>query len=89
MIAAIPQPDASDYAIISVAWPARPWMRASLLLALDERSHHTMRVLSEWCTQGARVVLVSLGNGFIEMRRRQSLERLKVLLVAEDRLSLP
>jgi hypothetical protein len=86
LVAAIPQPDDRDYAIVSVLWPARPWMKASLLVALDGTPEHAMAVLSTWCAQGTPVVLRSPADGLVELRRRQSLQRLNVRLIAEDRL---
>jgi hypothetical protein len=87
LVAAIPQPDDRDYAIVSILWPARPWMRASLLVAIDDCPQRTMAVLSGWCSQGTPVVLRSPADGLVELRRRQSLQRLNLRLIAEDQLS--
>ena len=70
--------------LLSVGWPARPAQAATLLVALDGTDQRSLEWLSQWCTTQASVAPTRRDDGELELRRRQSLERVHGVLLAED-----
>jgi hypothetical protein len=66
-----------------VGWPAYPRRASTLLLALDSGDDRSVSLLSRWCSTQASVSPTRRGAR-MELRRRQSLERVHAVLVAED-----
>jgi hypothetical protein len=81
--AVVPQPDERPLVLLLVVWPARPQLAATLLVALDGGDHRSVPLLSQWCADRASVTAARRGRD-LEFRRRQSLERVHAVLVAED-----
>lgn len=81
--AIVPQPGEQPLVLLLVDWPAHPQRAATLLVALDgdERS---VPLLSQWCATQASVSPTRQGGADLELRRRQSLERVHAVLLAED-----
>ena len=82
--AVIPQPDERPLILLRVAWPAHPQLEATLLIALASEDHRSLPLLSQWCMTGASVSPVRREGASLELRRRQSLERVHAVLIAED-----
>jgi hypothetical protein len=82
--AIIPQPDEPPLVLLRVDWPAHPQQAATLLVALDSDDHRAVSLLSQWCATQASVSPARQGAANLELRRRQSLERVHAVLVAED-----
>jgi hypothetical protein len=83
--AVVAQPDDQPLVLLSVGWPARtPPQLATLLIALDGDDQRSLAVLSRWCAGEASVSPVRQAGAGLELRRRQSLERVHAVLVAED-----
>jgi hypothetical protein len=82
--AVIPQPDERPLVLLRVAWPAHPQQEATLLIALASEDHRSLPLLSQWCMTGASVSPVRREGAGLEFRRRQSLERVHAVLIAED-----
>jgi len=83
--AIIPQPDERPLVLLLVDWPAHPQRAATLLVALDRDDDRSVPLLSQWCATQASVSPTRQGGAGLELRRRQSLERVHAVLVAEDR----
>jgi hypothetical protein len=82
--AVVLEPDEQPVVLLYVDWPAHPQRVATLLLALDRDDRHSLPLLSQWCS-GQASVSPSRGHGpEVVLRRRQSLERVHAILVAED-----
>ena len=82
--AAVPQPDELSPVIMQVGWPAHPERIATLLVALDDRDEQrAVSLLCQWSASGAPVATLRRGVE-LELRRRQSLERVHAILLAED-----
>jgi hypothetical protein len=79
-----PQPDERPPVLLLVDWPARPQRAATLLVALDRGDHRSVPLLSQWCATQASVSPTRRGKADLELRRRQSLEWVHAVLVAED-----
>lgn len=84
MQAVVPQPDGQPLVLLQVGWPAHPRESATLLVALDRGDERSLSVLSRWCIQQASISPVRQAGAELELRRRQSLERVHAVLVAED-----
>ena len=82
--AVIPQPDEPPLVLLRVAWPARPQVEATLLIALAAGDHQSLPLLARWQLTGAAVSPVRREGAALELRRRQSLERVPAVLIAED-----
>ena len=82
--AIVPQPDGRPLVLLLVDWPAHPQRAATLLVALDSGDHRSVSLLSQWCATQASVSPARQGEADFELRRRQSLERVHAVLVAED-----
>jgi hypothetical protein len=84
--AIIPQPDEPSLVLLLVGWPAQPRAEATLLVALDAADHRSVPLLTQWCATKASVSPTRRGGAALELRRRQSLERVHAVLMAEDRV---
>jgi hypothetical protein len=82
--AVIPQPDDRPLVLLRVAWPAHPQLEATLLIALAAEDHRSLPLLAQWSVTGASVSPVRRAGAGLELRRRQSLERVHAVLIAED-----
>ena len=81
---AVPQPDELSPVIVQVGWPAHPEQAATLLVALDDHDEQrAVSLLCRWSASGAGIAALRRGAE-LELRRRQSLERVHVILLAED-----
>ncbi|HEY6496761.1 MAG TPA: hypothetical protein VIZ43_26085 [Trebonia sp.] len=80
---AVPQPDRLSPVIVQVGWPAYPDRIATLLVALDHDERRAVSLLAEWSASGAAVAALRHGTE-LELRRRQSLDRVHAILLAED-----
>ena len=67
-----------------VGWPAYPERVASLLVAFDHDEAGVLSLLCQWSTAVAAVLALRQGAE-LELRRRQSLERVHATLLDEDR----
>jgi hypothetical protein len=80
--AVVPQPDEPPLVLLLVSWPAHPQRASTLLLALENGDDRSLPLLSRWCSTRASISPARRGA---EMElRRQSLERVHAVLVAED-----
>jgi len=82
--AIVPQPGEQPLVLLLVDWPAHPQRAATLLMALDSGDDRSVPLLSQWCATQASVSPTRQGGADLELRRRQSLERVHAVLVAED-----
>jgi len=82
--AVVAQPDEQPMVLLHVDWPAYPQRAATLLLALDRDDRHSLPLLSRWCADHASVSPARQDGAQLTLRRRQGLERVHALLVAED-----
>jgi hypothetical protein len=82
--AVVAQPDEQSLVLLHVSWPAHPQREATLLLALDRGDRRSLSLLSQWCAGGASVSPARRDGAELELRRRQSLDRVHAVLVAED-----
>jgi hypothetical protein len=80
--AVIPQPGEQRLVLLRVGWPAHPRQASTLLVALD--TGESLDLLSQWCDRQASVAPVRRQGAELELRRRQSLERVHAVMVAED-----
>ena len=85
LLAVIPQPGGQPpLVLLHVGWPEDPPRAATLLVALDKRADRSLSLLSQWCAGHASVAPVRCEGAELELRRRQSLERVHAVIVAED-----
>jgi hypothetical protein len=82
--AVVAQPDDQLLVLLHVIWPAHPGRTAMLLVALDQGDRRSLPLLSRWCACHASICPLRQPGTGLELRRRQSLERVHALLVAED-----
>jgi len=82
--AVIAQPDDQSVVLLHVGWPAHPDRQATLVVALDEGETRPLSLLSQWCATAASVSPLRGNSAELELRRRQSLERVHAVLIAED-----
>ena len=87
--AVVPQPDEQSLILLLVGWPARQQKAATLLVAVDSDDHRSAQLLARWCETQASVSPTRCGGAHLEFRRRQSLERVHAVLVAEDAMPWP
>jgi hypothetical protein len=78
------QPTEQSVILLDVVWPAHPRQAATLLLALASDDVRSVPLLSEWCTNHESVAPRRLDGAELELRRRQSTDRVRALLMAED-----
>lgn len=84
LLGVVPQPDSQPLVLLHVAWPAYPQRQATLLVALDRDDTVSLSLLSQWCAGAASVSPLRQYGCELELRRRQSLERVHAVLLAED-----
>ena len=82
--AVVPQPSDQSLVILEVGWPEHPSRVATLLVALDRSDQRSLPRLCRWCAGRASVSPTRHEGAELELRRRQSLERVHGILVAED-----
>ncbi|HEY5354105.1 MAG TPA: hypothetical protein VIK57_16775 [Streptosporangiaceae bacterium] len=87
--AVIPEPGGQPLVLLQVGWPAHPRQTAALLVALDHGDERSVPLLAQWCTRQASVAPVRQQGSELEFRRRQSLERVHAVLVAEQLMAIP
>ena len=80
----VPQPGGQQLVLLHVGWPKQPPQAATLLVALDSGDHRALALLSQWCARQAPISPVRQQGAALELRRRQSLERVHAIMVAED-----
>jgi hypothetical protein len=76
-------PDDPLVVLLFVEWPARQ-RTATLLLALDSGDRRSRQLLAEWSADQVAVAPSWRDGSRIELRRRQSLARVRGLLMAEQ-----
>jgi hypothetical protein len=77
-------PGVPHEALVLVDWPAHPERSSTLLVDLGIQAENPARLLEQWCAERAPVSPSRVdGNEFI-LRRRQSMERVRCRLLAED-----
>ncbi len=79
----VAQPDEQPLVLLHVDWPAHPRQEATLLVALARGDTGSLALLSQWCAAAASVSPVRRYGAELELRRRQSLERVHAVLLAE------
>ena len=79
----VAQPDDQTFVLLRVEWSA-PRREATLLVALGRDDTGSLSLLSQWCAAAASVSAVRRYGAELELRRRQSLERVHAVLIAED-----
>ncbi|MFI6996630.1 hypothetical protein [Nocardia sp. NPDC050175] len=82
--AVVAQPDQESLVLLHVDWPAFPQRNATLLVSLDEGDPRSLLVLSQWCACQASVSPARPCGEMMELRRRQSLQRVSGVLLAES-----
>jgi len=84
--AVVPQniPGEPSLVLVLVEWPAHRERSATLLMDLGRADQRSLPLLSQWCAARASVSPARRPGGELELRRRQSLERVRGLLIAED-----
>lgn len=70
--------------LLRVGWPAYPRREATLLVAVGRDDQAALLLLSRWCAAAASVSPVLRYGAELELRRRQSLECVHAVLIAED-----
>jgi hypothetical protein len=82
--AVVPEPGEQSVVLLHVGWPAHPRCEAVLLLALDDGNSQSLSLLAQWCASAASVSPARRGGAELELRRRQSLDRVHAFLIAGD-----
>jgi hypothetical protein len=82
--AVIPQPGESSLVLLVVQWPAHPQRTSTLLLDVGGGGEQAVTLLCGWCTARTSLAPRWRGGSEVELRRRQGLERVTGLLLAED-----
>jgi hypothetical protein len=82
--AVIPQPDEPTLVLLLVEWPAHRERAATLLVDVMGDGQRSLSLLSQWCGARASVSPMRRGDSGLELRRRQSLDRVSGYLLAED-----
>jgi hypothetical protein len=76
--------DEPPVVLLLVEWPAHPGQAATLLVRLDHGDQRSVPLLSQWCAAVASVSPTRREDGRLEIRRRQSMGRVRGFLIAED-----
>jgi hypothetical protein len=82
--AVIPEPGSRPLVLLQVGWPARPRQAATLLVALNHGDELALPLLAQWCTGQVSIAPLRREGSELEFRRRQTLERVHGVLVAEQ-----
>jgi hypothetical protein len=83
----VAQPDEPPLVLLHVDRPRHPRQQATLLVALDRGDERSLSLLSQWCVGAASLSPARRHDGEageLELRRRQSLERVRAILITED-----
>ena len=84
LLGVVAEPDEQPLVLLHVDWPAHPRHEATLLVALGGDDTASISLLSQWCAAAASISPVRRYGAELELRRRQSLERVHGILIAED-----
>jgi hypothetical protein len=87
--AVVAQPGEQPVILLHVGWPAHPQRQALLMVALDEGEQRSLSLLSRWCAAAASVSPTRGDGAELELRCRQSLDRVHAVLLAEDSSDAP
>jgi hypothetical protein len=87
--AVVPQPGGPAMVLLWVSWPGHHGADATLLIQLTSPPARSVRLLARWCQLSSSISPIALGQAGIELRRRQSLERVRGRLLAEDSAQAP
>lgn len=82
--AVVQQPDAPTTVLLLVDRPYHDTPAVTLLLQLSGPPDRSMRLLESWCQASSSISPSLHGGAEIELRRRQSLERVRGRLLTED-----
>jgi hypothetical protein len=85
--AVVTAPDDQSLILLDVYWPGHPGQVATLLVGLDQEDRQSLALLASWCAGDAAVCPARTSPTELELRRRQSLERVHGCLIAEDSAS--
>ena len=85
--AVVPQPGQPSVILLLVGWPGHHGLQAILLVRLDAADQRSLPLLSRWCADRSPISPRRCQATELELRRRQSLERVRVRLLAEDAAS--
>ena len=85
--AVVPQPGQPSMILLLVGWPRHHGREATLLVRLDDADQRSLPLLSRWCEDRSPISPRRYQAAELELRRRQSLERVRVQLLAEDAAS--
>lgn len=80
----VPQPDHPCLMMLLVSRPRHERTAAILLVRIELGGQSALPLLSAWCAARASVAPSRRGDAEFELRRRQSLERVRGSLLAED-----
>jgi len=70
--------------MLLVEWPAHREQARTLLVRLGDDDEESVPLLSQWCAAQASVSPTRRDDGRLELRRRQSMDRVRGFLIAED-----
>jgi hypothetical protein len=82
--AAVPEPGAPARVLLLAEWPEHPDRAATLLVDIADEGQRSLSLLSQWCEAGVSVSPTRHPGAGVELRRRQSLERVYGCLLAEN-----
>ncbi len=82
--AVVPNPEEQSVVLLHVGWPSHPDREATLVVALATDDGRSLALLSRWCAGEASISPVREDGAWLRLRRRQSLERVRAVLIAED-----
>jgi hypothetical protein len=82
--AVIPQPGDPALLLLVAVWPAHPECSSTLLLDVSPDSGRSLALLSHWCGTQAPLSPMRLPGEQVELRRRQSLQRITGRVLSED-----
>lgn len=71
-------------ALLHVQWPGHPDATATLLVDLGSEQERSLGLLAEWCAARSAISPSRAAGTMIELRRRQSLDRVRAELLSED-----
>jgi hypothetical protein len=80
----IPQPGEPSLLLLVLLWPAHPECSSTLLLDLAPDGERSLALLSRWCGTQASLSPTRLPGERVELRRRQSLQRITGRVLSED-----
>jgi hypothetical protein len=84
ILSVIPQPGDPSLVLLLVGRPRFDTAAATLLVQLSGGGGRANKVLSDWCRGRAPIAPTARADGTIELRRRQTLNRVRCRLLAED-----